>query len=73
MTSKWLSTWPTEPGWYWFYGRLLWKSKPIIELVPVECSWSKAHVLVSSALGGILLPQTTDGVWQLMNVPILPK
>jgi len=21
MTEQWIFDWPTEPGWYWFYGK----------------------------------------------------
>lgn len=69
--SQWVKEWPTEPGWYWFYGLRYSREQP--ELNPVQV-WragdgNNAYVVRGSFL---YKSEGAEGVWQPMALPDLP-
>lgn len=70
---KWTHEWPTEPGWYWFYGDPHGIEKHFTRLYPVrvyKVSNGWAHI----AEGNFMFPsEASDGVWIKMIVPKLPE
>jgi hypothetical protein len=70
-TEKWTEEWPSEPGWYWMWGKRFPKSeKP--ELRPVQFIRSTCGLLAID--GGSFLYQQDAGevVWQPIVMPGLP-
>jgi hypothetical protein len=69
--KKWTEEWPSEPGWYWMWGKRFPKSeKP--ELRPVQFIRSTCGLLAID--GGSFLYQQDAGevVWQPIVMPGLP-
>ena len=76
MTLRWIEEWPTEPGWYWFYG---WMSSfgvrnrhPDTYLVVVRQD-STGHPILISGSRFIYREEGATGKWAQMKLPTPPK
>jgi hypothetical protein len=70
---EWTKQWPTQSGWYWFYG-FLWGQNGSTppEARPIRMVKISKGVLGDA--GGFMIYETeAEGVWQEIDLPILPK
>ena len=72
-STIWSKEWPTEPGWYWFYGDPFNKAKHWIRLNTVKIvQTSKSIALICN--GNFMYKQeASDGFWTPIIIPELPK
>lgn len=73
MDQTWSKVWPTEPGWFWFYGSLFHNSPK--KIVPVEVVRDRSAKLVYIATGTFLYKSETSGTsfWLPLRVPDPPR
>ena len=79
----WTSDWPTEPGWYWFYG-YLWPFPARREPGIVLASWERLDLdvvnvsqtpdgLVYTARGEFIYPEEDHrGYFKRIETPVIP-
>lgn len=72
--AQWSPVWPTEPGWFWFYGSELGSEPrlmPIEVWGPVRNSGGGSSLLYSA---GSHFISTSDavGVWTKLETPNIP-
>jgi len=70
--TKWIKEWPTEPGWYWFWGKT-YKGSLKHELYMVQV-WQMASGGLAYVTGGALLHEWegAEGMWHPAVVPEPP-
>lgn len=69
--GNWSATWPTSPGWYWFYGRTSHiASEP--RLMPAEVRAAIGSMVYIARGVFLYREEGAEGVWLLMAVPELP-
>jgi hypothetical protein len=68
--NEWTPDWPTEPGWYWFYGHMYGEEKRSAGVVRVsKISNGLIHVLD----GNFMWPKEGHrGVFQRLPAPVIP-
>jgi hypothetical protein len=82
MNYTWTENWPTEPGWYWFYGfrfsfECNWPNameriaKPELHVVQVIKGNNCTVYVCSGAF--LYKDEGARGVWQRVLEPELPK
>ena len=64
-------TWPTEPGFYWFYG-FLYKSMDVPELQPMRVIRAADGQLIVHYWAAFAYSQETKGLFLKMDVPGTP-
>lgn len=69
--NDWPTEWPTEPGWYWFYGRRSAFTEQS-ELFPTRVFKASNSVVYVASGGFIYQEEGATGIWQLMTLPELP-
>ena len=72
--SEWTAEYPSEEGWFWFYGYPSECAKRFkdCQLMPVQVrKASKGFMVCTEAR--FLFPRDCDGVWMPMTVPDLPN
>ncbi len=71
VEEKWVEEWPTQKGWYWFYGCLCNLDKDEMHLAEV---WQLPDGL-SYVAGGQFLHKAegAKGKWQKAKLPVQPK
>lgn len=69
MSAAWTEQWPTEPGWYWFYGT---EADMAVRLMAVEVVVSNKQTLMYKAGMVYIYPQSAFGVWLPIVMPELP-
>jgi hypothetical protein len=73
---RWTKEWPTEPGWYWFYGikfQMVKDYKDRTDLHPIKVrkiANGVAHIAGSHFL---YKAEGADGWWAKMDLPDLPE
>lgn len=67
--TKWTEKWPTEPGWYWFWGRGSGDALP--SLYPVKVHEPGGIVNVPD--GPFMYESQSEGMWCPAAVPELPE
>ena len=82
MSEDWTSEWPTEPGYYWFYGRR-WRSSDCNDFYLVGVHELGGDVVYVQAeprcleieAGGPFIYKDTVGLgwWQKVQFPDAPK
>lgn len=71
--SQWSREWPTESGWYWFYG-VLSKSADTPRLKPVQVRRTgNGHMFYVIAGGFAYQQEGARGYWLPAVVPDLPE
>lgn len=78
--TEWTREWPTEPGWYWFYGRLSTLNgtrdgKPgRTELRPIQVFRCGDGGLAYSAMTFFIYEsEGAEGWWVKAEIPELPE
>lgn len=68
--NEWTTDWPTEPGWYWFYGHKYGDERVSVGVVQVR----KISTGVSLVLDGnfMFLQEKHRGVFQRIATPVVP-
>jgi hypothetical protein len=75
MSERWSTTWPTEPGWYWFAG---YRDEFSVrshrhELIPINVKKGGSGFPFYVAGGSLLYKsQGAFGLWHPMEVPEIP-
>lgn len=77
---EWSKIWPTESGWYWFYGNPWARNNGTgAAKRPNELYMVKVHVneingqVFCNLGGGLMYAREAVGVWQPTIVPELPE
>ncbi len=83
MASEWTRDWPTEPGWYWFYGWAYGRitrangnpEAPRLEAAQVHQagSGSGQHLMHIRTGQFMYKSEGAIGLWLPMDVPELPE
>ena len=72
--TEWTKEWPTERGWYWFYGqtsKMVWDMRP--EYVPVRVGRGGDDKPFHVGRGGFLWEaEGARGLWTRMVMPEPP-
>ena len=69
--ADWSEQWPTEPGFYWFYGHWPKSLEPRLQVVQVVRDRLGEAVRVS--FGAFMYPDETGaGLWRPIELPTLP-
>jgi len=74
--ALWTYSWPTEPGWYWYYGDpySLQNEPRHVYMRPVKASKGQnAMMFVTEGQFMYKSVAGPDGVWTKMNVPDDPQ
>jgi hypothetical protein len=68
--NEWTTDWPTEPGWYWFYGKRYGEEKHSIGTVEV---FNVSNGVMRVLGGAFMYPQEGHvGVFQRIETPVVP-
>lgn len=67
---SWESTWPKEPGSYWFHGRL-YKEQPVENTYFVRATSGQTNVEFATC-GVKLNSLVASGMWKQAEVPAAP-
>lgn len=72
-TPSWSPEWPTEPGWYWFYGKRF-RSSDKDELHPVQVYGTASPDVKCYAAGSAFIyEESATGLWLPLETPELPE
>ncbi len=69
--AEWSENFPTEPGWYWFYGRRF-RGKYVPTLMPVHAVKSANDHNICLTMGAVIYRSEAEGLWLPMTLPELP-
>ena len=76
MSEAWSREWPTEPGWYWFYGFPFGKGRygeQLPRLVPINVQRASNDWIYSAISHFLYKEEGAEGLWTPMVIPDLPN